>query len=186
MPSSCATVQLGTAATAHEKLEPIFQLYYQTFSKPPYQWPENEETAFRRRLPRLAADPTFGIAIALADDKLIGFAYGYALGPGTTWWDGFVTPVAEDITAEWEGRTFALIDFAVAESWRGQGIGRRLHDKLLSSRKEERATLAMEPAAHEARATYERWGWRIVGRLRGPLTDFAPEFDIMVRARPIC
>lgn len=181
MSSPRITIHLGAATTAQEHLEEIFQLYYETFSKPPYQWPKGEETAFRQRLPRLAADPTFGIATAQADDQLIGFAYGYALRPNTTWWNGFVTPVAEELTTEWEGRTFALIDFAVAEDWRGQGIGRKLHDTLLSSRHEARATLAMEPAAGEARTVYEHWGWQVVGRLRGPATDFAPEFDIMVR-----
>lgn len=185
MPSSSVTIHLGTPTIAQEHLEGIFQLYYDTFSKPPYQWPEGEETAFRQRLPRLATDPTFGIATAQADDQLIGFAYGYALRPNTTWWHGFLTPVAEELTTEWEGRTFALIDFAVAEDWRGQGIGRRLHDTLLASRSEARATLAMEPTAHEARAVYEHWGWVVVGRLRGPATDFAPEFDIMVRDLPV-
>ncbi len=185
MPSSSVVVQLGTAATANENMEPIFDLYYETFSKAPYQWPENEEAAFRRRLPRLAADPTFGIATAQAENNLVGFAYGYSLRPDTSWWNGFVTPVAEEVTAEWEGRTFAFIDFAVAEGWRRQGIGRRLHDTLLASRHEARATLAMEPTAREARVAYERWGWRVVGRLRGPATDFAPEFDILVRALPL-
>lgn len=179
-------VRLGTSATAEACIEPIFQLYYQTFSKPPYQWSENEETAFRERLSRLATDASFGIATARDRDELVGFAYGYTLRPDTTWWQGFVTPVAEELTMEWEGRTFALIDFAVAEGWQGQGIGRRLHATLLGSRREARATLAMEPAAQQARIAYERWGWRVVGRLRGPATDFAPEFDILVRDLPVC
>lgn len=185
MPESNVLVQLGTAATAQECKNPIFQLYYETFSKPPYRWPDNEEKHFRQQLSRLATDATFGIATAQTADELVGFAYGYTLRPDTTWWDGFVMPVPEELTTEREGRTFALIDFAVAESWRRHGIGRRLHDTLLTSRHEARATLAVEPAAHEARAVYERWAWRVVGRLRGPATDFAPEFDIMVRDLPL-
>lgn len=185
MSPSNVRVQLGTGATALEYTEPIFQLYYETFSKPPYKWPDNEETEFRRRLRRLAADATFGIATAQTEDRLVGFAYGSTLRPDTTWWNGFVTSVAEELTTEREGRTFALIDFAVTEGWRGHGIGRRLHDTLLISRHELRATLAVEPVADQARAVYERWGWRVVGRLRGPATDFAPEFDIMVRNLPL-
>jgi GNAT superfamily N-acetyltransferase len=185
MPRPNVQVQLDTPETAHKYEEPIFQLYHDTFSKPPYQWPDNEEAAFRQRLTRLARDATFGIATARTDEELVGFAYGYTLRPDTSWWQGFITPVPEELTTEWEGRTFALVDFAVAAAWRGQGIGRRLHDTLLSSRHESRATLAMEPAAHEARAVYECWGWRVVGRLWGPATDFAPEFDIMVRDLPL-
>jgi GNAT superfamily N-acetyltransferase len=178
-------VQLDTPEAVHKYEEPIFQLYYDTFSKPPYQWPDNEEAAFRQRLTRLARDSTFGIATAWIDEELVGFAYGYTLRPDTSWWQGFVTPVPEELTTEWEGRTFALIDFAVAAIWRGHRIGRQLHDTLLGNRHESRATLAMEPAAHDARAIYEHWGWRVVGRLRGPTTDFAPEFDIMVRDLPL-
>lgn len=185
MHPSNVLVQLGAAATVQEYMEPIFELYYETFSKPPYRWPDNEETQFRRRLSRLATDATFGITTAQIDDELVGFAYGYTLRPDTTWWDGFVTPVNEELTTEREGRTFALIDFAVTEGWRRHGIGRRIHDTLLDNRYESRATLAVEPAAHEARAAYERWGWKVVGRLRGPATDFAPEFDIMVRDLPL-
>jgi GNAT superfamily N-acetyltransferase len=185
MSSSNVRVLLDSPAIVHKYEEPIFQLYYETFSKPPYRWPRDEETAFRQRLTRLAHDATFGIATARTDEELVGFAYGYALRPDTSWWQGFVTSVPDQLTIEWEGRTFALIDFAVAAARRGQGIGRRLHDTLLNSRHESRATLAMEPAAHEARRIYEHWGWRVVGRLRGPATDFAPEFDIMARDLPL-
>jgi GNAT superfamily N-acetyltransferase len=140
---------------------------------------------FRRLLSRLTNNTTLGIVTAQAEKELIGFAYGYTLTPDTHWWDGFITLVPEEVTKEWARRTFALIDFVVAEDWRGHGVGRRLHDTLLSTRSEMRATLAVEPVAHEARAIYERWGWRVAGRLRGPATDFAPEFGIMVRDLPL-
>src|SRR5262249_50056136 len=159
-------------------------LYYDAFSKPPYTWPEHGETEFRRGLSRLARDTTLRIVTAQAEDELNGFAHRHTLPPDTKWGGGFLLPGPQERTTEREGRTFALIDFVVAEAWRGHGIGRRLYDTLLSSRPEARATLAVEPVAHEARAIYERWGWRVVGRLRGPATDFAPEFDIMIRDLP--
>jgi len=178
--STRADVSLIPATTALHLFDSIFALYYDTFSKPPYQWPEGEAREYQIRFERLAADPTFGIAVAQIESNLVGFSYGYTLRTNTKWWDGFITPVPETVRAEWEGRTFALIDFAVAEPVRGTGIGRNLHDVLLDSRQEERATLAMEPRAHQARAVYEHWGWQVVGHLEGPTTDFAPEFDIMV------
>jgi GNAT superfamily N-acetyltransferase len=174
------SVSLGNAASARQFSGSIYQLYYETFSKPPYEWPEGEAEQYQQRFGRMISDPTFGIAIAQLDAELVGFAYGYTLRPATKWWDGFITPVPDEITAERQGRTFALVDFAVAEPLRNKGIGRRLHDTLLRSRPEERATLAMETKATQARATYEHWGWQVVGRLRGPATDFSPEFDIMV------
>jgi GNAT superfamily N-acetyltransferase len=174
------SVSLSNTAEARDLFQPIYQLYYETFSKPPYEWPEGEAEQYKQRFGYLISDPTFGIAIARLGAELVGFAYGQALRPATKWWDGFITPVPPEITTEWEGRTFALIDFAVAESVRNAGVGRQLHDTLLESRQEERATLAMEPKAHHAKAVYEHWGWRTVGSLRGPATDFSPEFDILV------
>jgi GNAT superfamily N-acetyltransferase len=178
--NTSVTVSLGTATTARQLFESVYRLYHATFSKPPYQWPADEAEKYPQRFDYLVASPTFGIAIAQRNAEVVGFAYGHTLRRDTKWWDGFVTPVSEDVTMERAGRTFALVDFAVAESVRGTGIGRRLHETLLGSRQEERATLAMEPRAHQARAIYEHWGWRVIGRLRGPATDFAPEFDIMV------
>jgi GNAT superfamily N-acetyltransferase len=89
---------------------------------------------------RAAADrDSFSIATATHNDQLIGFAYGITLPPDTGWWSGLPDDVPDDITTESPGGTFALIDFAVHEDWRGKGIGRQLHDRLLASRHEERA-----------------------------------------------
>lgn len=174
-------VTLGTAATAEALFDSIYALYRETFSKPPYRWPKDEDIQYRRRFLSMIKDPTFSIATAATNSQtLVGFAYGKVLRPDTHWWEGFTAPVSQEVTTEQENRTFAFIDFAVAESARGMGVGRQLHDTLLANRTEERATLAMEPNAHEVRRVYEHWGWTVVGRLRGPSTDFAPEFDIMV------
>jgi hypothetical protein len=45
------------------------------------------------------------------------------------------------------------------------GIGRRLLDELLAGRRQRWATLTVVPAA-DARAIYDRWGWRQVGSTR--------------------
>lgn len=175
------TVELGTSTTAEELFEPICELYDAVFSVPPHYWKPDESEQHRRRLRDLMARPTFGIAVATLHGELVGFAYGSQLSPETKWWEGFITPVSKDITTEWPGRTFALIDLAVENDWRGQGLGRKLHDTLLGSRDEERATLASQPSSTGVQAMYERWGWRNVGRLEGAPTDSAPQFDIFVK-----
>jgi GNAT superfamily N-acetyltransferase len=118
---------------------------------------------------------------AWAEDRLIGFAYGATLGPCTNWWDNLLAPLPKAYIVESGERTFAIIDFGVRKPWRGQGIGRRLHDELLGDRREERATLAILPEAIATRAIYERWGWRKVVRLN-EIDPTAPHhtFDIMV------
>jgi GNAT superfamily N-acetyltransferase len=74
-----------------------------------------------------------------------------------------------------------LFDFAVREAYRGRGVGRRLHDRLLGSRAELRATLSVEPVALQTKAVYERWGWRRVGEMAGGPSAAAPLFDIYLR-----
>lgn len=51
-----------------------------------------------------------------------------------------LTPVCAEITRESDGRTFAIIDLAVARDYRRRGIGRALLQTLLEARPEQRAT----------------------------------------------
>lgn len=64
---------------------------------------------------------------------------------------------------------------------RGRGLGRRLHDALLGSRDEERATLTVQPTAVDTKAIYEHWGWWQVGQVEGGPTAPAPVFDVYLR-----
>ena len=102
----------------------------------------------------------------------------------TKWWDNFLSPVAAEVVTERPDRTFAVIDFGVQQAFRGQGLGRRLLDALLADRREERATLAVEPEAENSQGFYRHLGWRLVGRLKGGEGDTAPFFDIYVLALP--
>jgi ribosomal protein S18 acetylase RimI-like enzyme len=90
--------------------------------------------------------------------------------------------VPAEVTREWSGRTFAVIDLAVELSARQQGIGRRLLDTLLDSRPEQRATLAVQPQAEGSHAFYRAvGGWHLVGRQDTPAL-VSPQFDIYIRA----
>ena len=66
------------------------------------------------------------MATAWDGEQLVGFAYGHALNAQTHWWDNFLTPVASEITRKWDGRTFAVIDMAVARSRGSASVGSSL------------------------------------------------------------
>lgn len=110
--------------------------------------------------------PGFVLATARSGGYLIGGATGLPLRPSTSWWRDLTAPLAEEITAEPPGRTFALVELMVRASWRRQGIGRSLHDLILSGRSEERATLIVPPAAIAAQAAFQSWGWLKIARTR--------------------
>jgi len=176
-------VDLGTAELARPFLDPICDLYDEVFSEPPSHWQEEESDLHRSRLLRLLEDPTFGITVARVGDELVGFAYGFTIPADTTRWTRLVMPVAEEVALEWPGRTFMLFDFAVRASYRGRGIGRALHNQLLASRSEERATLAVEPDTIQSKQIYEHWGWHRVGEMTGAPGESSPSFEIYLRDR---
>lgn len=180
-PADHVEIEIGTAAQAAAAIDPICRLYDEVFSQPPFFWRSDESELHRERLARLLDDPSFGAALARRDDRLIGFAYGFTLPSESKRWISLTDPVPAELAAEWPGRTFVLFDFAVEVASRGQRIGKRLHDGLLGSRHEDRATLTVQPTAFETKARYERWQWQMVGQIDGGPTGAAPVFDVYVR-----
>jgi ribosomal protein S18 acetylase RimI-like enzyme len=174
------SIELATGDTTEALLEPVCQLYASVFTGPPFNRSQEKIEAQRRTLASLMKEPAFGLATASEADSLVGFAYGYGLRGDTRWWDGFLTPVDEKITREWNGRTFVIIDLAVASSHRFRGIGKMLLAALLASRDEERASLAVIPENDGAQSFYRRLGWQHVGRVKGAPHHVAPFFDIYV------
>ena len=176
-------IDLTDADTVRQWFEEICELYDEAFSAPPFHWRDDESQLHRERLNTLLIDPSFGAALAFREGVLIGFAYGFALKPGTSWWSGLTPPVSDDDATESPGRTFVLFDFAVQRESRGHGVGHALHNTLLGSRKESRATLATQPVAIETKQLYARWGWRALGQAEGGPQAAAPLFDIYRRDR---
>ncbi len=123
-------------------------------------------------------NPTFGLATAEETDELVGFAYGVALGPDTSWWSGMVEPLPDELIAEWNRRTFAVIDLAVRDDCRKRGIGRALLGRLLGHRQEQRATLTVQPIATDTKQFYAHLGWQRLGTTRAPAGAVSPFFDV--------
>lgn len=139
-------------------------LYAEACSRP------QADVAERFRVHR--RQPGFTLAEARNGQYLVGFAYGMPLRPSTDWWRHLTAPLPDDVTAEHQGRTFALTGLAVRAAWRRQGIGGTLHDLVLRDRPEERATTAAPSGATAAQAAYSAWGWRKVARTSGqPVHD---------------
>ncbi|MEU6034700.1 GNAT family N-acetyltransferase [Actinomadura sp. NPDC047616] len=179
---SRVSVRVGGRDLAVACHDAIRTLHDDVFLRPPFEYAPTAPQDHDATLREIREDPTFGIAVAgTGPDDLVGFAYGHRLPPDHRWWTRFPEPLPDDIVAEWEGRTFALIDLAVAARWRRRGIGRRLVETLLTSRDEERAVLSVQPSASAAHALYEETGWRLVGR-KGPIPGVIPPYwDIYLR-----
>jgi hypothetical protein len=166
--------------TAARHLDELTDLYTEVYAEPPYAWGREHAELFAQRFEGQRQQDGFTLIEARSDGRLIGMGFGVTLLPNTPWWQNLTTPVDEAITREYSNRTFALVELLVRAPWRRQHIAETLHNQLLSSRVEERATLTVLPAATAAQAAYRKWGWRRVAQKRNPLPG-SPVFDVMVR-----
>lgn len=137
--------------------------------------------SFRGRAERGLGYAGFELVTAEVGRELVGFAFGYPIPANQTrWWLGLRPEPPEGFTVETGTRTFILAEIEIRRAWQSQGIGRRIHDELLSGRLEERATLATNPKAAKVQALYEAWGWRRIGQRPGSSTDYFDAYDLFL------
>ncbi|NJP32039.1 GNAT family N-acetyltransferase [Micromonospora thermarum] len=137
---------------------------------------------YRKQLAAHMPWPGWELVTATVDGDLVGYIYGFPLAPDTRWWDGIQEPVPAGFTEETGQRTFAVSELLVRRAWQRRGIARALHDELMSSRTEERATLLVRPDNVVALQAYKRWGWKGVTHLR-PNWANAPAYLVLTRTR---
>jgi GNAT superfamily N-acetyltransferase len=170
------TYRLLDGGQAAARAEEFHALHAEVYADPPYRQAGDEE--YPRRFAVSRRQPGFMLAEARNGGYLVGYAAGMPLRPSTSWWRELTTPLPDDVTTEHPGRTFALTDLLVRAPWRRQGIGRELHDLILAGRHEERATLAVLPAAAAAQHAFRTWGWHRVARTRAGAD--APVADVLI------
>ncbi|MFI6045305.1 GNAT family N-acetyltransferase [Nocardia sp. NPDC051321] len=131
-----------------------------------------------------ARDTGFSMIIAWVNGEPAGQTWGWVLEPNAAWWRNFqpddATLNVGAFTHEDGTRTFALSEIMVCSEQTGRGLARALHDRLLSSRTERRATLLVEPDNLRAYRAYENWGWVRVGVTK-PNWPNAPVLDVLLR-----
>jgi GNAT superfamily N-acetyltransferase len=171
----------GTQAIAYAG--ELQALHAEVYAAPPYRR-DDDAAQFADRFRVQCRQPGFVLAEARHGGYLVGYASGMPLRPSTSWWRHLTTPLPDEVTAEHPGRTFALVELLVRPSWRRQGIAQALHDLMLADRPEERATLALLPAAAPAQSAFRKWGWRKIARTRDPGPD-APVSDVLLITLPL-
>ncbi len=177
VPTHDLTLTHHDSADAAKLMDTLCDVYADAYSVDP----DSEKTAaFRTRATKALDRPRYGLLTARDSTKIVGFAFGYALPAGTSWWDGLTPAPVEGFTNEDGTRTFVLAEIEVRRDWQGEGVGRALNNTVLAQRQEERATLATGPQADAARAIYERWGWQPVGKIPGKPGSYFSEYMLYV------
>jgi GNAT superfamily N-acetyltransferase len=174
------TFQLLDGTQAAEHADELQALHDEVYAGLPYE--RNDDAApFADSFRVQRRQPGFVLAEARRGGYLVGYAAGMPLRPSTSWWRNLTTPLPDEVTTEYPGRTFALVELLVRASWRRQGIGQTLHDLMLRSRREERATLTIPPSATAAQSAFHSWGWRKVARTRDS-DPGSPASDVLITA----
>ena len=141
--------------------------------------PTREEFG-RTRLRRHSERADFRFVGAFAGDgELVGFVYGYTGAPGQWWYDRVARGLSGDARREWlDAGHFEFTELAVRPAFQGQGVGSRLHDRVLVDVPHERALLSALADNAPVVRFYRRRGWEVVlERLR--FEAGRPEFVIM-------
>lgn len=141
--------------------------------------------SFMGRFDAYVTNPSLDLIVARSNSRAVGQSWGWPLTKKTGWWSGLISSPEPRFTDEDGGRTFALSEMMVDRDHAGRGIASRLHNELLSTRRERRATLLVESDNERAHRTYLHWGWRYAGAQLRPGWPDAPTLDVMIRDLPV-
>lgn len=125
-------------------------------------WPDRDRAAARESFSRYARYEGFLGLVAFVEDEPAGVAYGATSRPGIWWHDkaadglGASHPALQD--------AWRLVELAVVDEYRQQGVGSRLHDALLAAHPNARVLICTAVHNSRARGMYERRGWHYVAR----------------------
>jgi GNAT superfamily N-acetyltransferase len=172
--------ELHGGKAARSMLDELARLFAVVYASPPYSVTDEDVRLFVEEFGPESRTEGFALATARRGQTLAGFTFGFPLPPDTAWWSAVLTPLPAEMTREWPGRSFAVIEMGVRPEYRRRGVGSRLHDLLLSGRQEERATLNAHPDAAAAQAAYRRWGWEKVAQTRNPIPG-DPIYDRLIK-----
>jgi GNAT superfamily N-acetyltransferase len=148
------------------RFDRIIAVYSQAFRPFPYNKGQDEVDDFARFLPDHLQDPGFRFAAAFqeSDQEVVGFTYGRTSLPGQYWYHVVNEALAATASEGWLEDSFQVVEMAVVPAWQGQGIGGRLHDRLLEGISFPRALLTTLDGQTAASRLYQNRGWETLAR----------------------
>jgi ribosomal protein S18 acetylase RimI-like enzyme len=112
-----------------------------------------------------------------AQDRVVGFSYGYHSQPGLWWREQVSASLTPSQRAEWLADAFEVCELHVHPAFQGQHLGSGLHDALVAGLPQKTALLSVMHRSERARQLYASRGWQaLIEDLRfssDPLTAFS-------------
>jgi|HigsolmetaAR206D_1030411.scaffolds.fasta_scaffold12984_2 Acetyltransferases len=134
---------------------------------------------FAERFQRHRSYPGFRCLVALRDEQLVAFSYGYQSQEGQYYNGLLARALGPELSQKWLSDCFELVELAVEPSVRRQGLGAQLCQRLLADLPYRTAILTTQTNNEAARALYTRLGWQALFEPFYPNTS--QPFVIMVK-----
>ncbi|WP_077324172.1 GNAT family N-acetyltransferase [Virgibacillus siamensis] len=106
----------------------------------------------------------YGVKALDKAGKLVGFSYGYESTPGQFYRRKLEGQLSKEQTEEWLADCFEFVELAVAPAARRNGIGGKLHDKLMEDLPNSTTVLTTGMKNAPAISLYEKKGWKVIKR----------------------
>ena len=121
----------------------LVAVYRAAMAAPPFRETEVEIGWFADELAGELEEPGFRCWVVSEDDRVVGFAYGFATPkvPPEGWYAILREAVGQDGAGHWLEGQFAVVWIAVHPDRRGRGLGRELLERLLAGAGTERVVL---------------------------------------------
>lgn len=127
------------------------------------------------------------VATLAADDRLLGFGYGYTSGRGQWWHEQVRAGLTPQEYRQWLTDTFEVVELHIRPEAQGRRLGERQLIALLEGTTEAKVVLSTPEYPHEgsrAWRLYRRMGFvDILRRLRFPGDDHP--FGVLGRTLPL-
>ena len=105
----------------------------------------------------------FRLVVAVdARERVVGYAYGFAGGPGQAVTDEMAAVIGPDRAAEWLGHSFVFAQFGVLQRERRKRTGTRLYQELFDGLPHRRAVLTVRMGSRPAIGFYRASGWEVL------------------------
>lgn len=155
-PSICSVPAPQALALAPE----LFRCYDIVFGDQPHygDWVNG---TFARHVAR----DGFRLVVSTNNDSITGFAWGYIGRRGQFWTDAVAEALSPDLASTWVGNHFEFVELGVLPNARRAGIGRALHDRLLTGITSVCLLSTTSDANDPAVRLYSSAGWRSLGPL---------------------
>lgn len=147
-------------------LDAAVDVYAAAFGRAPYFETAEQAESFREQVHRYAAERAGFRLVTVEDDGAMrGIGMAVLAYPGMWWREKVAADLTPADADRWLGpKCLEVVEVAVAPGAHGRGLGKLVHDVLISGSPAPTAALICHPEAKVAQRLYSGRGWHLIGR----------------------